>query len=117
MLTEAQIDLLVKKVNDKINLPILGEKGEAFLFKFAIKKILVVLEKEIPEDFQKFIDNTVDGLVEGGENNIEEVKSYLITFLNDKVNIPIIGENAEKKLITEVVNILFDAFKKGNKLA
>ena len=40
----------------------------------------------------------------------------LVKKVNDKVNLPIIGEKAEKKIITEVVNLLFDAIKKGNKL-
>ena len=117
MLTKEQIEVLVGKVNDKVNLPVLGEKSEAFLFRFATKKILRVLKKELPEEIQGFIDNTADGFVEGGENDVNEVKKYLVEFLNEKVNVPIIGERAEKELIAEVIDLIFDAMKKGNKLA
>ena len=117
MLSKEQVHFLSDKINKKVNLPLLGEKAELAIIKKAINKILKVLEDEIPEEFFDFIEDTAKGFDPGQGTNIELVKGNLVTFVNKKVNLPLIGEKAEKKVFSIMLGILFDAMTKGKKLS
>lgn len=116
MLSKGQVNFLAGKINKKVNIPILGEKAEFALIKKAINKVLKVLEDEIPEEFMDFLEDTAIGFDPEQGINIELIKNNLVTFVNEKVNIPIIGEKAEKKVFSAALDILFEAMTKGKKL-
>lgn len=112
ILNQEQQKVVIQKVNDRINLPVLGEKAERAIFKFALKRLLKKLEEELPEDLVEFLDTTADGIVPGGEESLKEVKEGIVNYLNDKVDIPILGEKGERQFISAVIDILFDAMQK-----
>jgi hypothetical protein len=114
MLTEAQIDTLADKVNAKINLPIVGERLERMLIKFGLNKLNARLEQVLPPEMSQLLDDAADGLSEAEVQLIEE---KVVTYLNAEINIPILSEDQEKKLIETVVEELINAMKKGKTLA
>ena len=111
MLNQKQITYIVKKVNEKVNVPIIGEKAEAQLIEKGVKKILALLEKELPEEVQNIISDAAEGVQP--DMDLTEIKANTVEFLNKEINLPIVGEKFEKELFTEVVDILFNAMKKG----
>lgn len=116
MLSNVQINFVAGKINEKVDLPILGEQAEFAIIKKAINKVLDVLEDEIPNEFVDFIEDTAQGFDPEQGTNVELVKENIITFVNEKVNLPLIGEKTEAKIFSTLVDILFEAMTKGKKL-
>lgn len=117
ILTDEQINYIVDKLNDKINLPILGERTEAKIIKGAVSQVLAEVGDRIPKEYLKLIDNVADGILPSKAEEVEKSKLEIATFLNKKVNIPIIGERKEQTLFEMFVEILFDAMEEGKSLA
>lgn len=117
ILTKTQQNYLIDKVNERVNLPLLGERGEKRVFTHAIKKVLERLEEELPKEFIQLIDDVSDGFLPSEEAEMQKSMNSVIDFLNKKVNVPFMSEKKERQLFTIVVETLFDAMKKGNKLA
>ncbi len=117
ILTEAQQNYLVDKVNEKVNLPFLGERGERMVFAKAINKILKKLERELPQEVLNYINDVSDGFIPGGEGDLQDAIAASVNFLNKEINLPLIGEKKEEQLLTAVIESLFEAMMKGNKLA
>ncbi|MBT3385784.1 MAG: hypothetical protein HN778_07660 [Prolixibacteraceae bacterium] len=116
MLSNVQINFLAEKINEKVNLPLLGEEAELALIKKAIYKVLDILEDEIPDEFVDFLEDTALGFDPEQGVNIELVKTKIVTFVNEKVDLPILGEETEKKIFSRLADVLIDAMTKGNKL-
>lgn len=116
MLSNVQVNYLAEKINEKVNLPILGEQAEFALIKKAIYKILDVLEDEVPEEFVDFLEDTAQGFDPGQAVDIELVKNNLVAFVNAKVNLPLVGEETEKKIFSTLADVLFEAMTQGKKL-
>jgi hypothetical protein len=114
MLTEAQMKFIARRLNEKINVPLIGENAEFKLLMMAVRKINRVLEQELPEELIEFLTDLAKGFEP--EDDLEEIKRNTVVFLNKEVNLPIIGEDKEEKLITEVVDLLFNAMRKHRKL-
>ena len=117
ILTKNQQNYLVNKVNEKVNLPLLGERGEKRVFSHAIKKILEKLEEELPEKYIQLMNDVSDGFIPSEEQDVKKAMKAIITFLNKSVNIPFMSERKEQRLFSIVIETLFEAMKKGNKLA
>lgn len=115
MLNEEQKQFIVNKINDKVDLPILGEKMEGKFIRKAVDKVLICLEENLPPEIFGLLDDLSDGIEPGID--VEEMKKNTVDFLNKEVNLPIVGERFEENLFTEIVDLIFNALKKGNKLA
>lgn len=113
MLTTEQIESIVVKINAKINLPILGEKAEAFVFKMAVKQILKFLENNLPEEWMQLINDATDGLTPQEVDNIVE---KLVRYMNAKIDIPLLGEDVEATLFDMVVRLIIEAMTKNKNL-
>ena len=107
ILSEGQIQWVVTKINEEVDLPIIGEDAEKELFTKAVEKVLELLEKELPPSLLKLITEAGESLPPKTE--LKEIKSNLVDFINKNVNIPLIGERKEKKLFAKLVDLLFDA--------
>ena len=114
MFSEAQIQFFVDQVNKNINIPIFGEKMEAILIRRSVDKVLLCLEENLPEEMLRQIDDMSDGIEPG--NDLGEIKSNTVEFLNKEINLPIVGEKFEAELFTEVVHILFEAMMRDKQL-
>ena len=117
ILTKDQQDYLVMEVNKKVNLPLLGERVEKRVFEHAIEKILELLEEKLPEEYIQFMNDVGRGFIPNEEPDVQKAIELIVDFLNNKVNLPLINEKREHKLFRIVVETLFEAMKKGKKLA
>jgi len=117
MLTQEQVVWITIKVNEKVNLPVLGEEAEALIITAAVDKIDKLLDRELPPKFKDFLNNTSMGIQPGSPADLKVMKEGLVTYVCGQVRIPVVGEKAERKLITEVIEIIVEALQKGKKIA
>lgn len=111
ILDEAQIDWIVKEVNKKVNVPLLGEKAEGKLIRKAVDLVLNKLDDALPEEVTKFMADAADGIEPGTDTT--EMQENTVDFLNKEINLPILNEKQEGDLIGKIVALLFDALEKG----
>jgi len=113
MLSDEQIAALTEKLNEKVNLPIIGEKVENIVFAKIIRKIDGELYKLIPNEYYELIKDASDGI---SDRDADKFKARLTPLINSAVNIPIISEKKEKKIIESVLGVIIEAMRKNFKL-
>jgi len=113
MLTDAEINALAQKVNKKINLPFLSEEKELVVFAKLIKWIDRELYKILPNEYYELIHDASDGLTSQEATDLE---IRLTPLINNTINIPILSEKLEAKLISLVLIGIMGAMVKGSKL-
>jgi len=113
MLTDAEINALAQKVNKKINLPFLSEEKELIVFAKLIKWIDRELYKILPNEYYDLIHDVSDGLTSQEATDFE---IRLTPLINNAINIPILSEKLEAKLISLVLSGIMGAMVKGSKL-
>lgn len=116
MLSNEQVVYVAKKINKKVNLPVLGEKAEFAIIKKAVTKVLDILEDEIPEEYFDFLEDTAQGFDPEQGTNIQFIKNNIVEFVNKKVDIPLLNENTEKEVFAVVIDVIIDAMTKDKKL-
>ena len=116
MLSKEQIDTIAIKANKKVDLPIVGEKFEQKMLVFGLEKIDKILDEQLPADFARLLDDVSDGFEPDTPADLDKVKNHLVSFLNKKIDLPILGEKAEKELFNVAVDIIIDAMRKNDKL-
>lgn len=114
MLNSLETLEVAEVVNEKVNLPFLGEKSELILFHGIISSIDVTLYKEGFES-SDFIKNASEGIT---KEEKEEIVSFWSSKLNKIVGLPGIGERQEELLlslaISAIVDIVMNRLKGGN---
>ncbi len=113
MLTDAEVNALAQKVNMVINLPILNEEKEFVVFVKIIKWIDQKLYEILPNEYYELINDATDGISKDEAVALEE---RLTPIINNAIDIPIISERQEEKLISLVLGIIINAMVKGCKL-
>ena len=100
LLTEQQLEEVVNKIAENVNLPELIEKAAIRLI---LKLFLGKVQKVLPNTFH----DTISQSIEGG--NIAPLIDRTTVFLNEKINIPLISEKTEGKLIKEILTAIIEA--------
>jgi hypothetical protein len=113
MLTDAEVNALAIKVNNAINLPIIGEKKELRVFVKIIKWVDKQLYKLLPNEYYGLVKDATDGVTKEEALVIEE---RLTPLINEQINIPVLSEKMEAKLIGLVLGMIMNAMVKGFKL-
>lgn len=113
MLTDAEVNALAQKVNTAINLPILNEEKEFVIFAKIIKWIDRKLYEILPNEYYELINDATDGI---SREEAAALEDRLTPIINKAIDIPIISEKQEEKLISLVLGIIINAMVKGLKL-
>lgn len=113
MLTDAEVNALAQKVNNAINFPFLNEEKEFVVFAKVIKWVDKQLYKLLPNEYYELVKDATDGISKDEAIKIEE---RLTPLINNVINIPVLSENQEAKLISLVLSWIIKAMIKGNKL-
>lgn len=113
MLSNAEVNALAQKVNSAINLPFLNEKKELIVFVKVIKWIDKQLYKFLPNEYYELVKDASDGISKDEAIKIEE---RLTPLINNVINIPILTEKTEEKLIGLILGFIINAMVKGFKL-
>ncbi len=114
MLTDTEVNALAQKVNEAINLPFIRKEEKEFIvFVKVIKKIDQFLYNLLPNEYYELVKDASDGISKEEANKIEE---RLTPLINNVVNIPVLSEKQEAKLIGLVLGLIIRAMIKGFKL-
>jgi hypothetical protein len=113
MLSDSEINALAQKVNKIINIPVLGEQGELIVFAKIVKLIDRKLCQLLPNEYYRLVKDSTDGI---SQDEATALEIRLTPLLNDKINIPILSEAQEQKLISLVLGIIINAMVKGRRL-
>ena len=113
MLTDAEVNGLARKVNASIHFPFLNEEKEFVVFAKAIKRMDKRLYQLLPNEYYKLVKDAHDGISKEEAIKIEE---RLTPLINNVVNIPVLTEKHEAKLISLVLGLIINAMIKGFKL-
>lgn len=113
MLTDEEVQVLAHKLNDHINLPFISREKEYVVFIKVIKWIDKLLYQMLPNEYYGLVKDTTNGISEEEANKIEE---RLTPLINNIVNIPVLTEKMEEKLIRLILGFIIKAMIKGFKL-
>ena len=113
MLTDAEVNALAEKVNAAINLPFLKEEKEYVVFVKVIKWVDRKLYELLSNEYYELVKNSTDGISKEEAIQIEE---RLTPLINNVVNVPVLTERQEAKLIGLILGLIIKAMIKGFKL-
>ena len=113
MLTEAEISALAKKVNIAIDLPFLKDEKELIVFAKVIRWIDKQLYQLLPNEYYILVKNTSDGI---SKTEAKQIQKRLTPLINNVINIPVLTEKMEAKLISLILGLIINAMIKGFKL-
>ena len=113
MFKPEQKSKLVALVNSSIDIPVIPESLEESIFRKSIDLIDDALDTFLPQEIQELAESLSDGIE---RNNAKDFVENLTRFLNKKVDLPILNEAQEGKLIGLVVDILVKSMTKSRTL-
>ena len=110
MLSAHQITKIATMANTLIDVPLVSEKLEQAVFETAIRLIDEALDKVLPAQMTELLEDLTGkselALDRAHSGNFIE---RLVGVLNEKVDIPFLGEQQEEKLIRMVIELLVKA--------
>ena len=108
-MTQAEILLLAKKLNEEINIPLVNEmKEEKILFKI-ILKVDKFLYDHLPNEIYDLIRSLDQGI---SDKEAEVIIRRLSKLANEKINIPYIPEALEYVIFKFVITLVVNAMRK-----
>jgi len=113
MLTEQQVHTIATKVNAKVNIPVIGEGFELFVYKLVVRLIDRKLEDILPPELYNAINNAADGLT---DEEAKDLKKVAAKWINKNVDVPLLRERKEGKLFEAILGTIIDALRKGRHL-
>jgi hypothetical protein len=108
-MTEEEIIDLAKRLNERINVPIIEETKEEKIFIKIILKIDNFLYDHLPNEFYDLIRSTDNGI---DEKEAKRLVRRLTRLANDKIDIPYLPEMAEQIAIKFVIGLVVRAARK-----
>lgn len=108
-MTNEEIKDLAKKLNEKINVPIISETGEEKIFIKVVIKIDRFLYDNLPNEFYdliRSIDNGID------DNEAKRLIRRLSKLANKHIDIPYLPELVEYVAIRLVIGVVINAARK-----
>jgi hypothetical protein len=108
-MTDAEIKDLARRLNEKINVPIINETGEEKILIKIVIKIDRFLYDHLPNEFYDLVRSLDKGIDD------EEAKRLIIRLsklANDKIDIPYLPESVEYLAIRFVIGVIINAARK-----
>lgn len=108
-MTEEEIIDLAKRLNEKINVPIIDETREEKIFIKIVLKIDNFMYDNLPNEFYGLMRSTEKGI---DDTEAIQLISRLTKLANNKINIPFLSEKAEGIAIKFVIGLAVNAARK-----
>ena len=112
-MTPEEINLLAKKLNKKINIPLLSENREEKILIEVVERIDGFLYENLPNEFYDLIRSSEDGI---SDEEAKRLVKRLSKLANDKIDIPYIPETMEYIAIRFIVGMVVNAARKNLKI-
>jgi len=109
-MTQEEVIDMAKRLNEKINVPIIDETGEEKILVKIILKIDTFLYDHLPNEFYDLVRSPDKGI---DEKEAKRLVRRLTKLANDKIDIPYLPEAAERIAINFVISLLVRAARKA----
>lgn len=112
MLSTEQITSIASDLNEKVNIPFMGEGKEQDLLESALGTINNQLDSVVdalPDSAKEIWAKVQDGV---SDEEADDLKAQLVSGLNERVNIPFLGEGQEADmLIAPAVDLIVNTLR------
>ena len=105
MLSDAQITQLADKINEKVNIPILSERREQKIIENLLRRVDDEIAKHLPPALQDIWNKLDDGI---NAAEAEELGDELTKLINEKLDIPLLNEQQEEKVLGTIVDLVME---------
>jgi hypothetical protein len=104
---------IARMINTAINIPFLSESRELAVFEAAIRLVDKAISMHLPKDLLESVHNVRDGISNQEVANLEQ---RLTPIINQMINIPLIPEFVEERLISMILGIMLNAMRVGSNI-
>ena len=105
-MTEAEIKLLAERLNEKINVPLIGETTEEKILIKIIIKVDSFLYDNLPNEIYDLVRSLDKGI---SDQEAKRLIARLSKLANDNIDIPYIPESAEYVAIKFIIGVIINA--------
>lgn len=109
-MTKEEIKSLAKRLNGKINVPLIGETAEEKILIKIILKVDGFLYNNLPNEIYDLVRSADKGI---DDDEAKRLITRLSMLANDKIDIPYIPESAEYVAIKFIIEVIINAARKG----
>jgi flagellar basal body rod protein FlgF len=109
-MTQEEVIDMAKRLNAKINVPLIDETGEEKILVKIILKIDTFLYDHLPNEFYDLVRSPDKGI---DEKEAKRLVRRLTRLANDKIDIPYLPEAAEHIAINFVIGLIVRAARKA----
>ncbi|MFC1748295.1 hypothetical protein ACFL2V_05760 [Pseudomonadota bacterium] len=110
MLSDAEVEILATKLNEKIDIPFIREGTEQTILVKIVRKVDRILYQKLPNELYELVKNVSDGI---SDADAEELKNVLGSRLNKNIDIPYIPEWVEKKIFETLIDLVVNAMRRN----
>lgn len=112
MLTEEQITTIAVKLNEKVDLPFIGEEKEQDILESVLNGINGKLD-EVTENLPEPVRETWEKLADGVSNEeAERLVEQLTVLVNERIDIPLLSEENEAEMVIHpAVSMIVDTMR------
>lgn len=112
MLTEEQITTIAVKLNEKVDLPFIGEEKEQDILESVLNGINGKLD-EVTENLPEPVRETWEKLADGvSDEEAERLVEQLTVLVNERIDIPLLSEENEAEMVIHpAVSMIVDTMR------
>jgi len=113
MLSDAEVEILATKLNERIDIPFLKEGTEQRVLVKIVKIVDRYLYKSLPNELYGLIKVSTDGL---SDDEVELLTKILSTRANDSVDIKYLPEWVEQEIFEFLIGLIVGAMRRNTSL-
>ena len=110
MLSDAEVEYLAAKLNEKVDVPFLKEGTEHRILAKIVKIVDRYLYKSLPNELYGLIKVATDGL---SDNEVEQLTKILSTRANKEVNIKYLPEWVEQEIFEFLIALIVGVMRRN----
>ena len=110
MLSDAEIEHLAAKLNEKVDVSFLKEGTEYIILAKIVKKVDRYLYNALPNELYGLIKVATDGL---SDDEVEQLTKILSTRANNEVNIKYLPEWVEQEIFEFLIGLIVGAMRRN----
>lgn len=110
MLTDAEIEHLATRLNEKVNIPFLRESSEQTVLVKLVKKVDRYLYNALPNELYGLVQDATDGV---SDEEAKELREILATRANKQINIKYLPEIVEQEIFEFLIGFIINAMRKN----
>lgn len=108
MLSDAEVEALASELNEKVNIPFIGEGTEQTILVKIVRKFDRLLYENLPNELYGLVKSSSDGISDGEAKRMKEI---LGSRLNARFDIPYVPEFVEREIFETLIGLIVNAMR------